>query len=97
MSEISEVVLNPETSQRISEHLKKHWKEPRICPICKSADWYVQSGDLIMPIREIMGIAGSYFGTGPATIPTIQAMCTVCFYVHTFLLMPILNGESGNG
>ncbi len=90
---MSETLFSPETSRKILEHLNKRWKHPRNCPICQSADWHVQPGELIQPIQESQTPNGPTFYPGSGTIPTIQAMCTICFYVHTFLLIPIINGE----
>jgi hypothetical protein len=33
------------------------------------------------------------FVSSDTLIPTVQAICKVCFYAHTFLLMPIVRGE----
>lgn len=97
---MSKIDLSPGTKRKIVAHLKEHWPEPRHCPICRNTSWYLQPGDLIRPIKELVGPDRRPFFVTPAeeTIPTIQALCETCFYVHTFFLMPILGeGEDGNG
>lgn len=86
--------LTQDTKIKVIQHLKKYWKEPRTCPICQSTSWHVQPGGLIQPITEAEG--GGTFLPGEETIPTIQAMCKKCFFVHTFLLMPILGREAAD-
>lgn len=85
--------LSPETNASVRDHLKKHWKEPRLCPICESTNWHIQPGELIRPIAEFSRNETPMFIPGDGTIPTVQIMCDTCFYVHTFLLMPIIQGE----
>lgn len=96
---MSKVVLSLETKSKISNHIKRHWKQPRECPICKSTNWYIQPGGLFQPIQEVFTLDDrkTNFIATDGSIPTIQALCNTCFYVHTFLLMPILDAQgAGN-
>lgn len=91
---MAQVKLSPETKSKISEHFNQHWAEPRICPICKSTRWHLQPGELFRPLEERSGEGQAPgFASGEGAIPTIQAVCGKCFYVHTFLLAPIVGGE----
>lgn len=87
------IALSTDVKKKVLSHIEKHWTI-RECPICRSSKWHLQPGGIIHPIAET-GTGGLFVQTTDET-PTIQALCLTCFFVHTFLLMPIINGLRHN-
>jgi hypothetical protein len=75
--------------KQLLEHLKRTWKAPVSCPVCRANDWEVSPD--IYELREFHG--GSMVIGGSSTIiPIAPVTCKTCG--NTVLFNPLLAGIS---
>lgn len=61
------------SSEKLVEHLRQKWGDPRNCPMCGAAKWHV--GDTVF--TPVLFTGGGVRIGGPS-IPMVPVVCTDC-------------------
>jgi hypothetical protein len=81
-------LLKPETYAKINAHLDKKWPHPRVCPVCSTKDWHIQSGAVAQLVEEMPETG--YLEPSDRLIPTFMTICLNCYFFRSFLMVPVV-------
>ena len=79
--------LNDKQHQQLNEHIKKSWKPPATCQVCKSNNWNI--ADSVYELREFHGGDLVVGGSG-GIVPLCPVTCNTCG--NTVLINPLIAG-----
>ncbi len=71
--------LTPEDNAKISAWWSRHWKEPVICPVCKTAEWALGAHVVTVPRH-----GQNWFAPYTETYPHIIVGCKTCAHAMFF-------------
>ena len=72
----------------IRQHFEKF--RPQACPVCGQRQWAIDMVSASLVVDPPPETASARVSMGPGSFPAVSLVCTTCFYLRQFALIPIL-------